>query len=189
MARSNKEVQDAKDEKQAVDFTRAKEINSLFRIITAESAIKDVPIVVINHSYSTIEMYSKEVAAGGRKTQYAAHTLLFITKAQEKDESELKGFQFTLRAALSRYVRENSKFPITVTFDEGIYKYSGIFDLALEMGLIIRENKVTYKVNIQGSKFHDQTGRRKTFEENDEFMTELLANEVFNDKIEKMYKL
>jgi hypothetical protein len=184
MLRSNKETLDAIDGKTTADMTRAKELNSLFRIITAESAIKQIPIAVINHSYQTLELYSKEVASGGRKTQYAAHSLFFITKAQEKEDKELKGFTFTLRAGLSRYVKENSTFPILVFFDEGIYRYSGMFDLALEFGFVKSEKQGWYVVAGD-----EKQKRRADIEEDATFIESLLANADFCAKVEAKYSL
>ena len=184
MLRSNKETKDAITENEAADMTRAKALNSLFRIITAEAAITQIPIAIVNHSYQTQELYSKEVASGGRKTQYAAHTLLFITKAQEKEDKDLKGFTFTLRAGLSRYVKENATFPILALFGEGIYRYSGIFDLGLELGFIKSEKQGWYL--IPGD---EKQKRRSDIEEDEVFLESLLANKDFCDKVEFKYSL
>jgi hypothetical protein len=188
MLRSEKETEDAKDNKTTVDMTRAKQLKSFFRIITGESAIKQIPIVMINHSYQTMEMYSKEVAAGGRGAQYAAHTLLFITKAQENEKEDgknvLAGFKFTLKAGLSRYVKENSTFPISVLFGEGIERYSGIFDLAFEFGFITSEKQGWYKLP------NDEKQRRKSdIEEDEETMNGILNNPEFIKAVEAKYAL
>ena len=187
MLRSDKETQDAIDEKHVADMTRAKALNSLFRIITGEAAIKQIPIIVINHSYQTLEMYSKEVASGGRKTQYAAHTLLFITKAQEKEDDELAGFRFTLRAGLSRYVKENSTFPIIVKFGHGIEKYSGIFDLALEYGFLVAEKQGWYK--FKDAPVDAKALRRAAIEKDPTIMESFLNNPEFIATVEKSYSL
>ena len=54
---SKKEVDDAIDEKSVADMTRAKQIKSLFRMITPYMKIKNIPCVVICHVYSTQELY------------------------------------------------------------------------------------------------------------------------------------
>jgi hypothetical protein len=188
MLRSDKEAEDAKKNDVKVDMTRAKEIKSLFRIVTSEAAIKQIPIIVVNHSYSTLEMFSKEVAAGGRGAQYAAHTLFFITKAQEKEKEDgkdvLTGFRFTLRTGMSRYVKENALFPITVHFGIGIDKYSGIFDLALELGFITCPKQGWYL--MEGM---DKQVRRADLEENAEVLDKLLNNDKFVELVEKKYSL
>ena len=62
---SKKEVEDALDGKSTVDMSRAKQLKSLFRIVTPSLTIKDIPLVVINHTYKTMELYSKDVVSGG----------------------------------------------------------------------------------------------------------------------------
>ena len=191
MLRSNKETEDAKKEHDAADMTRAKALNSLFRIITAESAIKQISIVIVNHSYQTLELYSREVASGGRKTQYSAHTLLFITKAQEQEQvdgvKELAGFTFTLRAGLSRYVKENAKFPVTVRFGEGIDVYSGIFELAQDLGYIVSPKQGWYRMKDWPE--DAKNIRAAEFDENPELFEKLLANDEFVDAVEAKYSL
>jgi hypothetical protein len=62
---SKKEVEDAENEKSVADMSRAKAIRSFLRIITPHLTMKDLPCVVINHIYSTQELYSKVVIPGG----------------------------------------------------------------------------------------------------------------------------
>ena len=62
---SIKEVQDAKDEKAVADMTRAKQLKSLFRMVTPYLTMSDIPMIAINHTYKTQEMYAKDVVSGG----------------------------------------------------------------------------------------------------------------------------
>ena len=62
---SKKEVEDALNEKSVADISRAKQIKSLFRMVTPHLTIKDIPMVVVNHTYKTMELYSKDVVGGG----------------------------------------------------------------------------------------------------------------------------
>lgn len=62
---SKKEVDDASDEKSAADMTRAKSLKSFFRIITPHLTTKDIPCIAINHTYKTMELYSRDVVSGG----------------------------------------------------------------------------------------------------------------------------
>ena len=62
---SKKEVEDAVEGKSVQDMTRAKKLKSLFRMITPHLATKKLPMVVVNHSYQTQEMYSKTIMSGG----------------------------------------------------------------------------------------------------------------------------
>ncbi len=62
---SIKEVNDAESGKVVADMTRAKNLKSLFRIITPHLTIKDIPMFVVNHSYKELSLYPKDVVSGG----------------------------------------------------------------------------------------------------------------------------
>lgn len=62
---SKKEVEDALEGKSVADMSRAKQIKSLFRMVTPHLSLKDIPMVVVNHTYKTMELYSKDVVGGG----------------------------------------------------------------------------------------------------------------------------
>lgn len=62
---SKKEVEDALDAKSTVDMSRAKQLKSLFRMVTPHLMLKDIPLVAVNHTYKTMELYSKDVVGGG----------------------------------------------------------------------------------------------------------------------------
>jgi len=62
---SKKEVEDALDQKAVADMTRAKQVKSLFRMITPHLTLKDIPLVVVNHTYKEIGMFPKDIVGGG----------------------------------------------------------------------------------------------------------------------------
>lgn len=62
---SKKEVDDAADGKSVADMSRAKQIKSLFRIVTPHLNLKDIPMVVVNHIYMEQGMYPKAIVSGG----------------------------------------------------------------------------------------------------------------------------
>lgn len=62
---SKKEVDDAIDGKSVADMSRAKQVKSLFRMVTPHLNLKDIPMIVVNHTYKTMELYSKDVVGGG----------------------------------------------------------------------------------------------------------------------------
>lgn len=62
---SKKEVEDALDEKSVADMSRAKVMKSLWRIVTPHLTTKDIPCIAVNHTYQTMELYSKSIMSGG----------------------------------------------------------------------------------------------------------------------------
>ena len=141
---SKKEVEDALEQKSVADMSRAKQIKSLFRMVTPHLTIKDIPMVVVNHTYMTMEMYAKPVVGGGTGSYYSADNIFILGRQQEKDGSELTGYNFIINVEKSRYVREKSKIPVSVKFDGGISRWSGLLDMALDSGHVVKPSNGWY---------------------------------------------
>lgn len=182
---SKKEVEDALNEKSAADMTRAKQLKSLWRMVTPEFTIKDIPCININHTYETQEMYSKSVVSGGTGGMYSSSTVFIIGRSQEKDDEGLAGYKFTINIEKSRKVREKSKFAFTVTFKRGINKWSGLMDIALELGFVTKPKNGWYtRPLIEG----DRNWRIKDTD-CEEFWGPLLEDEHFEDALNQRFQL
>ena len=183
---SKKEVEDALEEKSVADMSRAKVMKSLWRIVTPHLTTKDIPCVAVNHTYQTMEIYSKAVMSGGTGGMYSANQVLIIGKAQEKDGTELAGYNFTINIEKSRFVREKSKLTFTVMFDGGIQKYSGLMDIAIESGFVSKPSPGWY------AKIDRETGEilgkvRFADTQNKEFWQDILTNPEFESFVTKKY--
>jgi RecA/RadA recombinase len=187
---SKKEVEDALKQSSAADMTRAKQMKSLFRMVTPHLTIKDIPMVVVNHTYQTQELYSKSVVSGGTGIMYSADNIWIIGRQQDKDDKELLGYNFIINIEKSRFVKEKSKIPITVGFDSGINKWSGLFDLALE-GKFITKPKVGWyaRVNQETGEVMDKNYREADIVDNGEFWKTIFAETNFQQWIEEKYSL
>jgi hypothetical protein len=136
-----------------------------------------------------MEMYSRVVIPGGTAVTYAANSIFVISKAQEKDGTELVGYNFTINIEKSRYVREKSKLPIQVTYENGISKWSGLLDIALETGHVIKPSNGWYqKVNTETGEIAEQKFRLKDTQSGN-FWNEVLSNETFKQAIRDRYQL
>lgn len=62
---SKKEVDDALEGKSVADMSRAKQIKSLFRMVTPHLTLKNIPMIVVNHTYKEIALYPKDIVGGG----------------------------------------------------------------------------------------------------------------------------
>ena len=180
---SKKEVDDAIDEKSVADMTRAKSIRSLLRIITPHLTMKDIPCLAINHTYQTMEMFSKAVVGGGTSVMYSANQVFIITRSQEKDGTDLVGYNFTINIEKSRFVKEKSKLTFQVKFNEGISKYSGLMDIALASGHVVKPKNGWYQV----------AGIEKNYRladtNNPAFWDQILETDSFKEYVEYSYKL
>jgi RecA/RadA recombinase len=143
---SKKEVEDTMNEKSVADMSRAKSLKSLFRMVTPHLTLKDIPLIVVNHTYMEIGMFPKAVVGGGTGIYYSADNIWILGRQQDKDGGEINGYHFIINVEKSRYVKEKSKIPITVSFDGGIKKWSGLLDLALEGGYVAKPSNGWYQV-------------------------------------------
>ena len=180
---SKKEVDDALDGKSVADMTRAKQMKSLFRMITPHLTIKDIPMVVVNHTYMEIGMFPKAIVSGGTGIYYSADNIFIIGRQQEKQGTEVVGYNFIINVEKSRYVREKSKIPIEVTFEGGISKWSGLLDMALESGHVIKPSNGWYQLATEEKK------HRLNDTYNKEFWLPVLTDPTFSDWIEKRYRM
>lgn len=180
---SKKEVEDAIEGKSVADMSRAKQMKSLFRMITPHLTIKDIPMVVVNHTYKEIGLYPKDVVSGGTGVYYSADNIYIIGRQQEKDGTELTGYNFIINVEKSRYVREKSKLAVEVSFEGGISKWSGLLDIALESGHVTKPSNGWYARAGEDKKY------RLTDTNNKEFWIPILTNKEFNDFVENKYKV
>ena len=188
---SRKEVQDAieKDASPA-DFTRAKVNKSFFRIVTPKLNLKNIPMVVINHTYKTMEMYSKDVVGGGTGSYYGADNIWILGRQQEKDsDNKIAGYNFVINVEKSRFVKEKSKILVNVTHKEGINRWSGLLDVALEGEFVVKPKNGRYAVVDPETGEVGKDMKESDIESNSEIWKVLLSNEKFTSFIRSKYKL
>jgi RecA/RadA recombinase len=185
---SKKEVEDALDGKSVADMSRAKQIKSLFRMVTPHLTLKDIPMVVVNHTYKEIGLYPKDIVGGGTGSYYSADNIYILGRQQEKEGTDLIGYNFIINVEKSRYVREKARIPVTVRFDGGISKYSGLLDMALESGHVTKPNVGWYaKVNTETGEVEAKKWRLADTE-CPEFWDGILSSDSFKEWIRKNYQ-
>lgn len=180
---SKKEVTNAETENSAADMTRAKELKSLFRIVTPLIKMQQIPLIVVNHTYKEMGLYPKDIVSGGSGPMLSADSVFIITRQQEKDGTDVVGYKFTINVEKSRFVREKSKIPIEFDLEAGISSWSGLLDIALESGHVVSESKGWY--NKKGSILKI----RKSETQTEEFWKSILQDPAFLEYIENTYSL
>jgi RecA/RadA recombinase len=185
---SKKEVEDALEGKSVADMSRAKQVKSLFRMVTPHLTMKDIPMIVVNHTYKEIGMFPKDIVGGGTGSYYSADNIFIIGRQQEKEGTEIVGYNFIINVEKSRYVKEKSKIPVSVSFDGGISKWSGLLDLALESKHVVKPSNGWYsKVDEDG--VVDEKKYRIKDTETKEFWMPILKQKSFRDFIENKYRV
>jgi len=173
---------------------KAKAIGSLFISITEDLAFLEIPLVVNNQTYDTMDMFSQTIMKGGRQLYYSANNITFLTKAKLKDDADdldiggSSGIVVTARCVKNRGVKPKQvKFEIS--FEKGMNKYKGLenfcrpefFDkIGIGQGkMVVDKSTGEIKFEPGGKKFYVRH-LDKSF-----FTNQLFNKNIFNDEVLK----
>jgi hypothetical protein len=164
-------------------MSRAKQLKSLFRMVTPHLTIKDIPMIVVNHTYKEMGLFPKDVVSGGTGVYYSADNIYIIGRQQEKEGQELIGYNFIINVEKSRHVREKSKIPIEVSFEGGISQWSGLLDIAMEGGFVVKPSNGWYAHKGSETKYRQKDTYSK------DFWMPIITNKEFRDYIKDQYQV
>lgn len=186
---SKKEVDDAIDGKSVADMSRAKQMKSIFRVVTPYLSRLDIPMIAVNHVYDSTGLYPTKIISGGTGVYLSSDTIFIVGRQQQKEGVELAGYNFILNVEKSRYVKEKSKIPIEVSFDGGISRWSGLLDIALESGDVIKPSNGWYSRVDHKTGEHEERKWRRKDTNCKEFWMPILTSKHFNGYVRNTYKV
>ncbi len=186
---SKKELEDAINEKSVADMSRAKALKGLFRMCTPYLTMKNIPMLAVNHTYKEIGLFPKDIVGGGTGIYYSADNIWILGRQQDKQGTEIKGYRFIINVEKSRYVKEKSKIPITVSWEGGVQRFSGLLDVALVGGYVAKPSNGWYcRVDRDSGELVDPRVREKdTLQE--EFWKPVFADTDFADFLKSQYSI
>ena len=186
---SKKELDDALNEKAVADMSRAKALKGLFRIITPYLAMKNIPLLAVNHTYKEIGLFPRDIVGGGTGIMYSSDNVGIIGRQQEKQGQEVVGYNFIVNVEKSRYVKEKSKIPIGVSWEGGVQKYSGLLEVALIGGYVDKPSNGWYqRVDLTTGEVIGSKLRLKDTMTAD-FWEPILETTDFPEFLKKTYKI
>jgi len=186
---SKKEMEDALNEKSVADMSRAKALKGLFRMATPYLAMKNIPMLAINHTYQEMGLFPKAIVSGGTGIYYSADNIWILGRQQDKKNNEIKGYHFVINVEKSRYVKEKSKIPISVSWEGGVQNWSGLLEVALAGQYVVKPSAGWYQRydtdtgQILGNKYRE----KDTLSE--EFWKPILEETDFKEFIRKQYQI
>ena len=186
---SKKEMEDALNEKSVADMTRAKALKGLFRMCTPYLNMKNIPLIAVNHTYQEIGLFPKAIVSGGTGIYYSADNIWILGRQQNKVGTEIKGYHFVINVEKSRYVKEKSKIPISVSWEGGVEQYSGLLAVGLAGNYVAKPSNGWYcHVDRSTGELMDAKVREKdTLTE--EFWKPILEETDFKDFVNKQYAI
>ncbi len=146
--------------------------------------VYDISVANVNHY-----IMENGVASHNTGSYYSADNIFIIGRRQEKKQTELLGYNFIINVEKSRYVREKSKIPISVRFEGGLSTWSGLIEMALECGCVIKPNQGWYqRVDLNTGEAEDKKWRLADTDTK-EFWKDILTNKAFQEWIKNKYQI
>ena len=186
---SKKELEDAINEKSVADMSRAKALKGLFRMTTPYLAMKNIPLVAVNHTYKEIGLFPKDIVSGGTGIYYSADNIWILGRRQNKKGTEVTGYDFVINVEKSRYVKEKSKIPISVSWEGGVQNWSGLLDIALQGQYVSKPSNGWYcRVSRETGELLEPKVREAATLEAD-FWKPIFEETDFKDYLKQVYKI
>jgi len=186
---SKKELEDALNEKSVADMSRAKALKGLFRMVTPYLTMKNIPLLAVNHTYQEIGLFPKAIVSGGTGIYYSADNIWIIGRRQVKKGTNVTGYDFVINVEKSRFVKEKSKVPISVTWEGGIAEYSGLLEVAMAGGYVVKPSMGWYAaVNKDTGEIIDPKVREKDTV-TEAFWTPIFETTDFKEFVKSYYSI
>jgi RecA/RadA recombinase len=128
---SNKEKSDLLKGDIKQDMTKAKALGSLFRSINTDLGYLEIPLLVANHTYLTLDLFPKSVMKGGNGLLYSASVIGMMSKSQlktgQEDDMDLgsSGITVLFKTQKSRLAKPK-KIRFDISFVNGMNPYTGL---------------------------------------------------------------
>jgi RecA/RadA recombinase len=128
---SNKEKEDLLKGDIKQDMTKAKALGSMFRSINTDLGFLEIPMIVANHTYMTLDMFSQEKLKGGNGLLYSASVIGMMSKSKlktgEEDDMDLgsSGISVLFKTMKNRMAKPK-KIRFDISFANGMNPYTGL---------------------------------------------------------------
>lgn len=137
---TEKEMADISEGKDTRDMTRAQLIRGAFRVLTLKLGKAQVALLVTNHVYDVTGAYvPTKKMGGGSGLEYAASTIIFLSKKKDKmldDDEGRTGAVVTAHTKKARLTIEDKRVETWLNYAEGLDPYYGLLDLAEKFDIV-----------------------------------------------------
>lgn len=128
---SKKEKEDLLKGDIKTDMTKAKALGSMFRSINTDLGYLDIPMIVCNHTYQTLDLFSQEKLKGGNALLYSASVIGFMSKSKlktgEEDDMDIGQSGITvLFKTMKNRLAKPKKIRFDISFIHGMNPFTGL---------------------------------------------------------------
>ena len=146
---------------------------------------------VFDISVDKVEHYllANGVASHNTGLIYSSNQIFIISRSQEKKGTDIIGYNFNINIEKSRLVREKSRIPLTVTFEGGINRWSGLLEMALASGHVVKPSNGWYqKVNVETGEIYEKKYRASETNTAD-FWKDIINDQTFKDWVKRTFRI
>lgn len=145
---------------------------------------------VYDISVQDVEQYvlANGVVTHNTGVTYSANQIYIIGRSQEKTSEGVTGWNFTMKAEKSRFVKEKSQFTFQVMYDGGMNEFSGLLELALESGHVVKTGHYYQAVDVETGEIVGKKLREKDTNTR-EFWSPIVTNDAFNEYVKTKFML
>ncbi len=161
---------------------RANLIKSVFRTITLKLGIMQIPMIITNHTYSTMNNAGTKMG-GGTGLEFAASIIIFLYKTRDSEETgEVKGDKkikalvgniVNFKVEKGRFTIEGSTAPIPLSFKTGITRTAGILDMLVKAKVLTKSGAW-----IKYGEVSVAQGDRNFYDIAEDFVTDAILKEL-----------
>ena len=152
-------------------------------------AMKNIPLIAVNHTYQEIGLYPKAIVSGGTGIYYSADNIWILGRQQDKVGTEIKGYHFVINVEKSRFVKEKSKIPISVSWEGGVQRWSGLLEVAVAGGYVVKPSNGWYSTVDQNTGEVSEKKVREKDTLTEEFWTPVFNDTDFKDFVRKQFSI
>jgi RecA/RadA recombinase len=139
---------------------KAKQLKALVQNCINAMGGLEIGIVATNHIYENQDAYATDdIVAGGLGFIFASSIVIAMKQMKLKEDEdgakikEVRGIRAGCKILKSRFNKPFESTEIQIPWDGGLDPFSGLFDLFLEKGLLVKEgNRYTYD-SISGTQY------------------------------------
>lgn len=134
---TNWEIENALSGNDKADMgKRAALIRSTFRPLTLKLGRAGITMIVTNHTYASMDMFSGKKMGGGDGAVYAGSTIIFLSKQGFKEGGEKAGNIIHITLQKGRFTVEGKQIETKLYFGRGLDRYWGLLPIAVKHGIV-----------------------------------------------------
>lgn len=148
---------------------KAKQITNMMRVMSAKIGKHPIGMIATNHVYASQDQYSPDVIPGGKMLEFSSSVIVQMNKLLLKEDEfgdkliekgeVAAGIRSSMVVRKSRYAKPFERIYVSIPYDTGMDPYSGMFDLFLKKGLLVKDGISYVYTSFETGEVHKKKRR------------------------------